>query len=335
MRSVSHELACSAVIEDARAVRRAAATAQRGTGKSSPAFLTAVRLLLAAALAAALLLGGPLVRIAAGAGLVFAFFADRAGAVRHLAQMSSLAVAIAAAPTAVRHLTPLVTRYTGLSDIYAAVLVFGTSTVLILGVIAGLGGVIGRKLRQCRVLGALDRAAGGVVGVAEGALFVAALYWCLAIFAQPLEHLKRRAEAQGIGPVVSMLSAVERCGQQIAADPVARYVAEANPLTQLSVVQFAQRAVELASDPEQMKALAHDARVKRFLENPVVEQHVQNLRDDAELRAALKSGNLPAIVRNQRFSALLADAELRQAVEAHYPSLWAAVIESGGGSKGR
>lgn len=334
MRTVGHEFTCSAIIEEPRAARRRSATPRAAT-PAAHAFLSAIRLLLAAGLIAGLLLGGPLVRIAAVAGFVFALIADRAGAVRHLAQMSALAVALAAAPTALRHVTPIVSRATGLADIYAATMVLGTSTVTILVLIAGLGGVIGRKLRDCRVLGALDRAAGGVIGVAEGALFVAALYWCLALFEQPLEHLKRRAETQGMGPVVSVLDAITRCQSQIAQDPVARYVADANPLLQLSAVQFAQRAVELASDPEQMKALSRDTRVQRFLEDPVVERHLQNLRHDEGLRSAFKSGNLPAILKNPQFSALLNDADLRQVVEAHYPSLWTAVIESGGGAKGR
>jgi hypothetical protein len=193
--------------------------------------------------------------------------------------------------------------------------VMGVGLIVILA-----AGLIGRRLRRSARGGAWalpDRAFGGLLGAAEGGLAFAALCWGLALVEDPLRVMNERA-AEAARPAhpaaVWMVDKLDSLNRTLGADPVGQWVREVNPLPEMPAMQTAQQAIGALAEPAAFEALMNSPQMREIAALPSVVRHVEAIRGNPELRAAVEQRDFFTLFKSPQWAAMLSDAELYEAV---------------------
>ena len=276
------------------------------------------RLGLYGALVAAFVYGGPVIRAAAVCAVPLALLADCAGGLRHTTQMLGLGVAFWLAPAFGGALGGVVSSLGNVSPLMArgvGVLLIGLGIVI---AFAAAGYVLSRKLKTRPRLRGFDHVCGALMGTAEGALVVACCCWLLAVFETPMETMRAKlARSDQHSAQVWILDHLAEARVAIAGDPVGRWVTQANPLTNVSAVQDAQFAAEMAADSDRLLAAFDAGRLDAIADLPEVRSYVEAFQNDPAMMRAWEQGDTAAIMSSPQVRAMLTDADLRRVLLAH------------------
>jgi hypothetical protein len=197
-------------------------------------------------------------------------------------------------------------------------------------ILAGLAivfaaGVVGRRLagfvRRFKRLSSADHILGALLGTGEGVLVVAAACWVLSSFGEPLATLRERRSAEGRPLRNQVLAKVESLQTAVRDDPTGQLFTRVNPLREIPAVRRAQQMAELTVDEQVSTMFMQDAQVHAFAQLPVIRKHLEVLRNDAELHAALRKQDLAAVMQCDAIGNMLNDEELYDAVRAHWSEL--------------
>ncbi len=291
----------------------------------TPRYVNVFRALLYWALVMAALWAGPVVTIAALAALVLALVADWDGGVRHSFRLGGLALAVWLAPTLGSGLGDLIARTVAVPPIIAA---GAGPVVLALGIMA-LAGLLARRLtrrlKKWRHLCGLNHMFGATLGVSEGVLLVAAGCWLLVTIARPLEVLRTQFPPEDRSLSARVIRALADAQAAVYADPAGNWIAERNPLTQLSTVQGLELAADLLVDPARLWAALEDGQLDEFLALPEVRPYVVALEGEPALRAAVEHNDARAVLNHPLGRKALNDRALQRVALEHRAEIRAAV----------
>lgn len=290
--------------------------------------LHALRLLVYGGLLLTAFVGGPLVKLMAGAGLVVALLADVDGFVRHAARMFGLVVAIFVG----RWLTPLVAAV--LPGSFNELSLLGVSAAMLIA-IAGcwivlmvLTAGVNRWVTHQVELRVLNHAGGLVVGAGEGVMLVALLYWSLAAFDAPLALIQQRLDDQGrskASPVYYLRYGLAK----LQADPAARWLDQRNPVAAVPIVATAREVSLVMADEEAVAALWGSNDLQQLLRKREISTVLHQLYDDPQLKAAIDQHDAETLLMSGKVTDLVNDPELLRLAEAHLPELRQALRNTG------
>lgn len=267
---------------------------------------------------------GPVTQAAGVAGILLAVLADFDGLIRHGLRAMSLVAALYAASLFGGSLGAWLSTRSGLpapAGNACGLAAAAVGTMLMVGL---CGRLLGRAVRRSR-FARLDRAAGAMLGFAEGVAVVAAACWSVATFAPQLDSIKARSESSPW--MKPMFAAVDAFRGAMARDPFAQVALEHNPLPDMPFVRATQQIVSVATDPEKVEQLSRSEALREFTELPAVKRHLDAMREDSGLRQAVEQRDLFAIMGSPQFAAMLSDGELHAALASNYSKIQAALTE--------
>jgi len=277
------------------------------------------RLALLAGLAYTMVVGGPVLRVAAVAAAVFALWGDWDGVVCHALRIVGLAGAIAAGLAFGIPLGDWVGSYMGVAAGWMGLMPRLGGIAVVMLVVAIVSAAIRYRiwgaLRGRPNLRAADHVLGSLLGVAEGALLIAAIGWTVATFERPLSRLHDELAAR---PELGhwLLHSIDRAHVALQTDPAGQLLMRTNPLLQFELMRAVQQAADVATDVQAREQLFSEQSVRELSELPPVKRHLDLMRVDRKLREALEQRDLAAIMSSDAFAAMLADRAVRQAVLA-------------------
>jgi hypothetical protein len=284
------------------------------------AFLWTFRVCVYGLLLIAIVLGGPVVRIAAIAGGIFAVVADRAGAVRHILHLACLPILIILAR---KWGLPLGTWLVEKQGLAAPVgLVAGVAAIIIVGVLitAVVGHTLTGRLNKNRYLYVLNRAGGSLLGVGEGALFAAVLTWLLCVFG-PTLYLHGLALTERYPRAAEALGYLHSLRVTLREDPAGRWLQNTNPLEKVPQIATVAALGELSADPGLFWRIVEAGELRKWLEDPLIRQHFETVKADPEVREAIDRRDLRTLLRSPHLTAALEDDALCRAIADRWPDL--------------
>jgi hypothetical protein len=197
-----------------------------------------------------------------------------------------------------------------------------------LAVLIGIGLIARRvsfRLRKRRHPGACDHMLGGLLGAGEGVLLVAVVCWLLASFQAPIESIRARLTSDAPELNRRVVDGLAGINAAVKADPVGRWLNQANPLADLPVVQATELLVDFTTNPD---LVLGEEQLQRLAELPEVRRYLQAFESDPEIRGALERGDAAAFLSNPQVRAMFRDRELQRAVLAHRDALRATIDQS-------
>jgi hypothetical protein len=283
------------------------------------------RLLLFGGLLGVAIQGDPLARAIAIAGMLFGALGDRDGLARHIVRMLGFVLAAVLAPAFGPRVGQAAAAALGSATPYAGMFgVIGLALLTVL-VIGFLGRLIGAALRRQRALGSADRILGGALGAAEGALVVAAFCWGVGVMREPLSS---GPPSDPAAPAPVLVRGMQSMLDLLDTTPTGRALAAHNPLQDVPILTDAAETLEALADPRRQAALAEAPAWKSFCDNPAVQRHLENFRNDPALKAAAESRDISRILSSRALAQMAADPEVYAAVSQHWEALRAAVHEA-------
>ncbi len=292
----------------------------RGTGP----FLWTFRLGMLGLLGMAFYLGGPLVRVAAVAGAVFALLGDRAGALRQCLYLGGLAGLIALTPTLIGPLGRTASQVFSVNGPVGMVIGLGAAVLATFVITGVVGALLTRRLHRNRYLYVLNRTGGYLLGVAEGGMLAAALCWVLVLLGPSMNLYSSRA-AERIPAIARLLGRIDQACTALLEDPAAAWVAKANPLPKVPAVATMVAAIEAVGDREAFWKAYEEGEFDPLLEEPAVARHIKAFRADPDLQQAAREYDVEKLLCSAQFSAAVADREFCAAVAKHWPTVRARV----------
>lgn len=288
--------------------------------RGTAGFLWTFRLCLYGLLIVAIWVGGPVFKLAGGAGILLAILADWSGAVRHILHLIWLPLSIA------------VIRLKGVPLAEWAAAKFSLPSPIALGVAGGMivlagvvvssliGAIITAGLRKRRYLHVLNHAGGAVLGVGEGIALAAVVSWLLAIFG-PTIVLHAEAAAAERPQIAKVLNYVVGVRTAFRNDPAGQWLDENNALEDVPAVMTAAAVAELTVDTDYIWEMASDGTLQDALQDPVIRAYYMQIRADEQVSKALDRRDLSALLRSRHFTRALNDDELCKAVARQWPQL--------------
>ncbi|MCA9243723.1 MAG: CvpA family protein [Phycisphaerales bacterium] len=279
------------------------------------------RLVVYLAIATAFAYGGPVLRIAAGLGLVFSLWADIEGAARHILRLALATGAIVALPWVTPKMSSLVAGQLGGSAMSPWNLVGGFVASMLLITLAGaIVGWVGRRfsrwINRVAPLAQANRAIGSLLGACEGGLVVAAAIWAIGLVDAPLSAFASTNEERPA--VIDTLLTVR---DAIANDPAGRYIQQMNPLPDIPMLGTIQNMAEVASNPEAMAEFIDGPAMRSVLESPALQRHLERFRNDPKLRKAVEERDFAAITSSPAFAELMSDQAVFTALTERWEDL--------------
>ncbi len=285
-------------------------------------FLWTFRLCLCGLLAVAFVYGGPVLRVGAVGAAVFALSGDRAGVLRQLVNLAGLPLSLALAALWAPALGDLLRQQVSMAPPLARWLAGAGIVAVGLLVTSLVGRLATRFTRERRYLYVLNRAGGALLGVCEGALLAAALCWTSALFGPAIalyaENLAPRAPLLARG-----FTYLDEGGTWLRSDPASHWLQEHNLLADVPMLQTTAAVAEVAGDTASFWQLVDSGAMRDLLAEPAVRRHVDAVRSDASVHAAVESRDLATLLRSPHLDAALADDELGRVVARHWPALQA------------
>ena len=306
----------------------AAAPAVRQQQHAAVQFLWSVRLLLHGVLLAAIYEGGPLIRAMAVVGMLLAIFMDWDGLVRHFLRTGGIIAAIWAAWSFGAAATPTVASLVGRNDVCGV----GVGTLAVGGgvFIAAmlLTSLVSWSVRQQPWPNAFNRAGGCLLGLAEGVLVVATLYWMLLAFAEPIDLLAQSTANPATGapaPITRLVALREYFDQ----DPLAKHIAARNLAARIPHVQTAVNLATIACDPSALTALADSRDLRELFAAPELQAEFAGLREDEQLQEALERRDIGGALATDSIRELINNPRLLEVAEQQLPELKQALVATG------
>jgi len=286
------------------------------------AFLWSFRLCIYGLLVAAFVYGGPIVRVGAAGAALFALTGDRAGALRQLVNLAGLPITLTIAANWGPALGDELLRHVSMAPPLARWLAGAGVVALGLLITSVLGRLVTRYTRERRYLYVLNRTGGALLGVTEGAMLAAALCWTSALFGPALSLYAQNLADKA--PVLARIFAyLDDGGAWLRTDPTSTWLLDHNVLAEVPMLQTTAAVAEVTGDTATFWALVDSRAMKDLLAEPAVRRHLDAIRNDPALKAAVASRDVSAILRSPHFDAALADDELGRVVARHWPALQA------------
>lgn len=313
------QMSCAALHPAPTVLAATVASAPSNTNSPPRALTTFTLVTVAVCLAGIAFIGETPARIAAACGAVGALWGLWHGAFRHITRWVWMFVAFFAAWAGVAQFGAGFAAWTGLSPWIATL---GLGTCIWAGV-----GLLGRFVtRRCysRCIGvhqtrrSADRAAGAVLGGAEGLLLFIVWAWSLTAFGDTLLALEKRTNSdtpRGVMQAIHQLRAVQLALEN---DPVIGATLTHNPLERVAPVAMTRDLVAAMSDPAAMERLQNDPRVRATFDNPVLRDRLRVFSEPGPLRDALRKRDYGAVVQSPAVQALLMDKEFRDELWKHF-----------------
>lgn len=271
-------------------------------------FLWTFRICVYEFLLIAVCLGGPVLRVGAIAAVLLVPLADRAGAIRWVFRTIGLAAAIALAPVTSIPLGAWAAARLGMSAPVALIGAF----VVVTSVLAIVGSRIGRSatrptLRR-RYLYVMNRSAGSLLGVGDGALVAVAFCWLLGLFGPTISVYsavladKRPNLARWLGHADGLREWVEQ-------DAAGRWLRDVNPLPHVPQVATLAAGAEVYAEPWLFWEAVNRGDLADLLAIPVVRKHYEAVRADPAMRQAVKRHDLQTVLNSRHYVAAINDQE--------------------------
>ncbi|MBN2445881.1 MAG: CvpA family protein [Phycisphaerae bacterium] len=286
--------------------------------------LWAARLLLYGALMAVVVLGGPLVSLMGICAVVLALLTDLDGLTRHIIRTVTLIAAVVAGsvagPAADRLLVPLGATW----SVYG----IGTGSLCVGGVVMIVGMVIslvlGRVIRRRPWLRMFNSTGGAMLGAVEGGLMVAATYWTLAMFSEPLGNMLSempQMQSAQFSPVAQM----SRVLAYFDRDPAADWMRQHNLVADVPIMETARTVTDIATDRAAVTELTNSAELRSLLSHGELASITAELQQDEKLRDACARRDVRSILACASTSQLFDDPRVMKFAKEHLPELKSAL----------
>jgi hypothetical protein len=287
--------------------------------RGTAGFLWTLRCCVYVLLGVAIYAGGPLVRIGAVAAMILVPLGTRSGLARHVLHAVGLAVGVSLVPSIGLTLGAL------LSDVVGSIigLIVGCAAAVVTPVLVSIviGRVINGVLREHRYLYVIDRAAGTVLGVAEGAALAITLCWLLTLF-EPVIYMNSLRFASSHPTLARVLDYCHDLNRTVVTeDAVGRWAVRRNPLHEVPTLVAMEAVGEIAANREAFWEAFHDGKFDDLLAEPTVRHHYHAFADDAALRHAVKIRDLTTLFGSRQFNEAINDKALCKLVAATWPEV--------------
>ncbi|MBU0640613.1 MAG: CvpA family protein [Planctomycetes bacterium] len=288
----------------------------------TPRAVWSFRLPLYALLLGGVALGGPVTKAASGAALLLSILGDCDGLVRHLFKLAGLGLGLWLAPGLGGPLGERFAPLLGVPILVGCGIGMAVAGIAIIFVMGMIGRVCSRLVRRRAAFNGADHVLGGLLGGAEGVLVVATVCWGIVTFGEPLARAQQQAAERGFTTDHWAFARLDALRTAVRDDPAGQLFTRVNPLPGMPAVQAVQQVVEVASSPGAFTAaLKQNETMREFTRMPVVRQHLDAFEGDELIQAAIKRGDMGAVLRSPQFAAMLNDHELYETVTGNWHEL--------------
>ena len=261
--------------------------------------LRVITLLWLAAAVLVILTGSPFAKVGLGLVMLTTLYGFSNGGIRTGALLLALMISATAAFPLGRLLEGTVGDLFNLSGLARRGASIGVTALLVLIVASLLGDLVARRVAKKHLWGeGIDRTAGAIFGLCEGALLAAMLIWGAgALEPTAQDRLERHEIARASGTLTPAMTLSERLSRSVLAltadtreHPVGAVVADANPIADTAAVQILDDFRRVSSNPAAMRVFTESDAMRRVREHPAVREIVGTLSRDPEISAAIERG---------------------------------------------